>query len=78
MAYDNAVSKFGTEQDSNISVEVTGATVEFCFRVRLGAVKVDMHAKSLVDLIHKATIALLQWHTENAMQAINDLLHKPK
>lgn len=55
------MSRFGSEQDPNIEVEVTSDSVDHCFRVTLGNVKVLMHARSVVDLIHKLEISVLDW-----------------
>lgn len=62
--------KFGAEQDDTIAVEITDASVLQCFRVKLGGITVRMHARSLVDLIHKLQVAHLDWIKYNVMAAL--------
>jgi hypothetical protein len=60
--------KFGNDQDTGISVDITGDESEYCFRLHIdggymkdGEYVCEMHGRSLVDLAHKVNIAYLDW-----------------
>jgi hypothetical protein len=65
-----------TEGNPNIQVEITDPSEFHCFRLVLNAkaakehpdrepIVVMLHARSLVDLIHKASLALCDWQKTN-------------
>ena len=56
------------DHNSNIQVEITDASEFHCFRLVLNSesapgqrIEIMFHARSLVDLIHKCSIALCDW-----------------
>jgi hypothetical protein len=68
----------------NIIVEITDATEFHCFRVVLnpasepngeptGRIEIMLHARSLVDLIHKCSLALCDWQAETSASLIGRL-----
>ena len=61
-----------SDENPNIQVEITDAREMHCFRLVLNAraaeddptrhpVEIMLHARSLVDLIHKCSLALCDW-----------------
>ena len=74
-----------SDQNSNIVVEITDAREFHCFRLVLnpkGAPTVDgegtrieimLHARSLVDLIHKCSLALCDWQAQTSRELIDKL-----
>jgi hypothetical protein len=61
-----------TEGNSNIQVEVTDPSEFHCFRLILNPasapgerIEIMLHARSLVDLIHKSSLALCDWQAAN-------------
>jgi hypothetical protein len=75
-----AVSEDG---NPNIRVEITDATEFHCFRLVLEAaveadgerhpIEIMFHARSLVDLIHKCSLALCDWQTQTTGYLIERL-----
>lgn len=53
--------RYGLDQDISISVEITPIDDIYCFVLYIGQYKIKMHARSLIDLQHKITIAFLDW-----------------
>lgn len=64
-----------TEDNQNIQIEITDASEFHCFRLVLNAraaeedpnrhpIEIMLHARSLVDLIHKASLALSDWQAQ--------------
>jgi len=58
----------GTDANPNIQVEVTDASEFYCFRLTLNPasapgerIEIMLHGRSLVDLIHKCSLALCDW-----------------
>jgi len=56
------------EGNSNILVEITDPAEHHCFRLVLNPrsapgerIEIMLHARSLVDLIHKCSVALSDW-----------------
>jgi hypothetical protein len=56
----------------NIQVEITDASEFHCFRLTLNPasapgerIEIMLHARSLVDLIHKCSLALCDWQAQN-------------
>ena len=56
----------------NIKVELTDASEVHCFRLTLNPksapgekIEIMFHARSLVDLIHKCSLALCDWQAKN-------------
>lgn len=70
--------RFGSEQDQNISVAITDENDPFCFTVTFmgGKSKVHLHARSVVDLIHKLNIALMDWTAKEVENIIRGALKK--
>ncbi len=65
------------DTNPNIQVEITDASEFHCFRLILNPqsdqhIEVMFHARSLVDLIHKCSLALCDWQA----QTTKDLLKK--
>jgi hypothetical protein len=55
----------------NIQVDITDASEFHCFRLTLNPtsapgerIEIMLHARSLVDLIHKCSLALSDWQAE--------------
>lgn len=55
-------------QNPNIQVEITDASEFHCFKLTLNPasapgerIEIFLHARSLVDLIHKCSLALCDW-----------------
>lgn len=65
--------RYGTDQDPSITVGVTGDGVDHCFMLTFGSVVVNVHARSLADLIHKATLALLDWQAQLTLELLAEL-----
>jgi hypothetical protein len=66
----NSISE--ESQNPNIQVEITNASEFHCFRVILNPssapgerIEIMLHARSLVDLIHKCSSALCDWQAAN-------------
>jgi hypothetical protein len=73
-----------TTGNSNIEVHVTGPQDFHCFRLILNAhagsqegdrqpVEIMLHAVSLVDLIHKCSLALCDWQAQTSADLIERL-----
>ena len=67
------------DTNPNIQVEITDASEVHCFRLTLNPqsapgehIEIMFHARSLVDLIHKCSLALCDWQA----QTTSDLLKK--
>lgn len=67
----------------NIVVEITDATEFHCFRLLLNPasapgerIEVMLHARSLVDLIHKCSVALCEWQAQTSRTLIDQLAGK--
>jgi hypothetical protein len=70
------------EGNPNITVEITDASEFHCFRMVLNTqagerIEIMFHARSLVDLIHKASAALCEWQTQTTGYLLERLL-KPE
>lgn len=59
------------DHNPNIQVEITDASEFHCFRLVLNSqsepgqrIEVMFHARSLVDLIHKCSVALSDWQKQ--------------
>jgi hypothetical protein len=75
------------EQDhnSNIQVEITDASEFHCFRLTLNPksapgerIEIMFHARSLVDLIHKCSLALCDWQAKNSEYLIQKLTEQQR
>jgi len=60
------------DTNPNIQVEITDASEVYCFRLTLNPksapgekIEVMFHARSLVDLIHKCSLALSDWQVKS-------------
>lgn len=59
------LDKYGMESDPSIVVELTEDNIEHCFRIKFGKdVSIRLHARSMVDLIRKANLSLLDWNVQ--------------
>lgn len=74
------------EGNPNIQIEITDPHEFHCFRLVLnpkanspdgetGEVEIMLHARSLVDLIHKCSLALCDWQSANSKELI-ELLNR--
>jgi len=68
------------DENPNIQVEVTDPTEFHCFRLLLNPssapgqrIEIMLHARSLVDLIHKCSLALCDWQAATSAQLIDKL-----
>ena len=70
--------------NSNIEIHVTGPQDFHCFRLILNPhaepqegdrhpIEIMLHARSLVDLIHKCSLALCDWQEQNSAYLIERL-----
>ena len=66
-----------TTDNPNIQVEITDASEFHCFRLTLNPasapgerIEIMLHARSLVDLIHKCSAALCDWHTGSLLKRL--------
>ena len=70
--------------NQHIRVETTGPDEFHCFRLVMGAkpdplavdrreIEIMLHATDLVDLIHKASIALCEWQHEGTQYLLQKL-----
>jgi hypothetical protein len=73
------------DQNPNIQVEITDASEFHCFRLTLNPksgpgerVEIMFHARSLVDLIHKCSLALCDWQATNSEYLIRKLTEQRK
>lgn len=62
----------------NIQIEITDATEFHCFRLTLNPqsgehIEIMLHGRSLVDLIHKCSIALCDWQAQTTGYLIDRL-----
>lgn len=67
-----SAKKTAADTNPNIQVEITDASEVHCFRLTLNPksapgekIEVMFHARSLVDLIHKCSLALCDWNAQN-------------
>ena len=63
----------------NIRVEITDLSEFHCFRVALKSrdgheIEIMLHATDLVDLVHKASMALCQWQKETSAHLLSLLI----
>jgi hypothetical protein len=63
------------EGNANIQIEVTDFREFHCFRLLLNTrdgnrIEVMFHARSLVDLIHKCSLALCDWQAQTSSHLI--------
>jgi hypothetical protein len=68
------------EGNRNIQVEITDPSEFHCFRLILNPqsapgerIEIMLHARSLVDLIHKCSLALCDWQAQNTQYLIDRL-----
>jgi hypothetical protein len=68
-------------ENSNIVVEITDPSEFHCFRLILNPqsapgqrIEIMLHARSLVDLIHKCSIALCDWQADRSAYLIEKLV----
>lgn len=66
------------EGNSNIQVELTDASEFHCFRIVLNPrsgerIELMLHARSLVDLIHKCSLALCDWQAQTSADLLRRL-----
>lgn len=77
------------DQNPNIQVEITDPHEFHCFRLILNpceaedatgtrqasghAIEIMFHARSLVDLIHKCSLALCDWQAQTSAELIEKL-----
>jgi hypothetical protein len=61
------------DENPNIQVEITDASTFHCFRLTLNPksspgerIEIMFHARSLVDLIHKCSLALCEWQAQQS------------
>lgn len=71
------------EGDSNIQVEITDASEFHCFRLILNPksgpaqrIEIMLHARSLVDLIHKCSLTLCDWQAQTSKELIEMRMRK--
>jgi hypothetical protein len=69
-----------TDENPNIQVQITDASEFHCFRLTLNPksssgerIEINFHARSLVDLIHKCSLALCDWQAQNSEYLIQKL-----
>jgi len=75
-----------SDDNPNIQVEITDASEFHCFRLTLNPksapgerIEIMFHARSLVDLIHKSSLALCDWQAQNTeylIQKLNEEMRK--
>ena len=63
----------------NIDVEITDVSDVHCFRLTLNSrsgqrIEIMLHASDLVDLIHKASVALCQWQHDTSAHLLSMLI----
>ena len=65
------MQKNAPTEDERILVEITDPTEHHCFRLVFNPssdpgqrIEIMLHARSLVDLIHKCSVALSDWQLE--------------
>jgi hypothetical protein len=51
----------GSDHDKSIKVSITPPTEAHCFHIDFDGTVIKLHAKSLVDLIRKCSLAYLKW-----------------
>jgi hypothetical protein len=66
------------DENPNIQVDITDASEFHCFRLTLNTrseeqIEVMFHARSLVDLIHKCSLALCDWQAKQSEYLIQKL-----
>lgn len=66
--------------NSNIQVEITDPSEFHCFRIVLNPqsapgerIELMFHARSLVDLIHKCSLALCDWQAQTSADLLRRL-----
>lgn len=69
------------EGNENIQVEITDASEFHCFRLTLNPrgtvegesprIEIMLHARSLVDLIHKCSLALCDWQSDSTKHILS-------
>jgi len=69
-----------SDENSNILVEITDASEFHCFRLTFNPrsapgqrIEIMLHARSLVDLIHKCSLALCDWQKQTTDQLLEIL-----
>jgi hypothetical protein len=74
-----------SDENENIRVEITDASEVHCFKLTLNAnryqgamveapaIEIMLHARSLVDLIHKCSTALCDWQAQTAAKYCEEL-----
>lgn len=67
-------------ENSNIRVEITDPSEFHCFKLILNPqsepgerIEIMLHARSLVDLIHKCSLALCDWQADRSAYLIGKL-----
>jgi hypothetical protein len=72
----------GASESSSFQVEITDATEFHCFRLVVNPrsapgqrIEIMLHATSLVDLIHKCSMALCEWQLETSEYLLKRLTH---
>lgn len=71
--YNEYLTQQGIEHDEKIFVEITEDDVDHCFRVHFNDKSFLFHARSLADLIVKASMAMDDWQLQS-MAEMNKLL----
>ena len=73
----------GGDDRSNIQVEITDASEFHCFRLVLNPkggqrIEIMLHARALVDLIHKCSVSLCEWQSQTTAELLQVITGLPE